>query len=62
MSEVELVTMTRGAGDIAIVRLEWVEEWRGYGYVTQAEADAPADEAAATAPEKPAKAKKMEAE
>lgn len=31
----ELVTMRRGKADendIAVVRKEWVEEWKGYGY------------------------------
>lgn len=32
MADQELVTMTRGGADIAVVRPEWVDEWKGYGY------------------------------
>lgn len=32
-----LVKMTRG-DSVAIVRPDWVDEWRGYGYVTESEA------------------------
>lgn len=63
----DLVRMVNGES-VAIVRPDWVEEWRGYGYVTEADAvkaqeaaEADAIDAARRAAEAPALAE-VEAE
>jgi hypothetical protein len=41
-----------GPDDIAVVRPDWVEQWRGYGYVTEEEAAKAAAEKAAASTKK----------
>lgn len=59
MSEVKLVTMRKGKvadNDIAVVREEWVDEWKGYGYKVVKDSAEDPEAPAPTEPEAPAEA------